>query len=355
MAQRLYCSEGGILVGAAGSVPADPAEHAWPKAQVLVGCNRLRCERCGQAVVQQPGFAATAATARALAELHAAASWEPFAAGGAVVRQAESRLYLCGCTSHSERAWSPVVDDPEGRPGGPASWRCDGHPARAAMEEARALVHAGFGEGGEPAAVDRRWGVAEAAERAALGGAVLEQLTSPESARRMRALGFFLRNPAAPEAAQVAATVQARRELFEGVADPFGARPSVAAFALEVLAARLALRPPAADAEEVRQVVHAALVDGAEVLPRVFALLGTHDQPWLHEHAVTLVAAIASEHRTARAGAVAHALRGLGDDEFAALLAALAAVPGVHVRAFADELAEALGGLGAERVRSALG
>lgn len=355
MAERLYCSEGGVLVGASGRVPADPAEHAWPRAQVLVGCNRLRCEGCGQAVVQQPGFAPTEATEAALAALHAAASWEPFAAAGVLRREAEARLYLCACTSHCERAWSPVVDDPEGRPGGPPSWRCDGHPGRGVVEDAGALVQAAFAEGGEPAAVDRRWGVAEPVERVAVGRAVLAQLRSSEATRRMRALGFFLRNPAAPEAAQVAAQVRQHRELFEGVADPFGARPSVAAFALEVLAARLALRPPVSDADEVRQVVHAALVAGAEVGPRVFALLGAHDQSWLHEHAAALVAATEREHRTARAGAVAQALRGLGEDDFGALLMALAAVPGVHVRTFADELAAALGGLGAERVRRALG
>lgn len=378
MSELVRCAEGGFLVGPSQVVPDDPAVYQWPDlggAGAVVGCNHLVCQRCHQRVIQRPGFHATRELKRQraarLPAVYAACSageagWEAQVGGGALERDPRIRLYLCRCAQHGEMRLSPVEAEPDGPPGGPESWRCAGHPRAAAASPngpgspaaaastAAAFVAAALDGGhGGPEAIDQRYHLAaDPPHRQALGEALLAQLTSDEPRRRLRALGFFARNPLVPEAARFAKLYAAHRELF--AAD--------ALFALEVLAERLDPRHQLPDAAAARALLREALLAGAPLPALALARLASFDQAWLAEHAVPAIAAAPEAERTARAGDVVYALRYLGldpsgrrtDDGFAELVRRAAAVPGVDRRELGQHLVEATGGTTAELVQRAL-
>lgn len=389
MSELVRCAEGGFLVGPSQVVPDDPAVYQWPDpggAGAVVGCNQLVCQRCHQRVIQRPGFHATRELkqqrAARLPAVYAAccageAGWEEQVQGGALERDPRIRLYLCRCAQHGEMRLSPVEAEPDGPPGGPESWRCAGHPrasdgaaASAADSAAASSTSSGAstassaspaafvaaaldGEHGGPEAIDQRYHLAaDPPHRQALGEALLAQLTSDEPRRRLRALGFFARNPLVPEAARFAELYAAHRERF--AAD--------ALFALEVLAERLDPRHQLPDAAAARALLREALLSGAPLPALALARLASFDQAWLAEHAAAAIAAVPGAERTARAGDVVYALRYLGldpsgrrtDDAFAELVRRAAAVPGVDRRELGQHLVEATGGTTAELVQRAL-
>lgn len=387
MSELVRCAEGGFLVGPSQLVPDDPAIYQWPPsgAGTVVGCNHLVCQRCHQRVIQRPGFDATRELKRQragrLPAVYAACSageagWEEQVQAGALERDPRIRLYLCRCAQHGEMRLCPVEAEPDGPPGGPQSWRCAGHPrATAAPPDhpagstspdppaspaapdtttAAAFVAAALdGAHGGPEAIDHRYHLAaDPAQRQALGEALLAQLTSDEPRRRLRALGFFARNPLVPEAARFAERYAAHRELF--AAD--------ALFALEVLAERIDPRHQLPDAAVARALLREALLAGAPLPALALARLASFDQAWLAEHAAAAIAAVPEAERTVRAGDVVYALRYLGldasgrrtDDGFAELVRRAAAVPGVDRRELGQHLVEATGGTTAELVQRAL-
>src|SRR3954470_18948101 len=89
------CGPHPALVGAKFWLPVEPFEYGWGD---LVGCNRLRCQRCEEPVRAQ------------------------------VLQDGERRRYACGCQQHVE-IWRHQVDaDPDDLVG-PDGWMCEGHPA----------------------------------------------------------------------------------------------------------------------------------------------------------------------------------------------------------------------------------
>lgn len=381
MSELARCAEGGFLVGPQRVVPEDPAEHQWPDpsgAGVVIGCNHLVCQRCTQAVVQRAGFDATRELKKQRAQRlpavyescaasdAGAAGWHAEVKSGALEEDPRVRLYLCRCALHGEMMISPVEDSPDGPPGGPASWRCAGHPSASSsssadkqaaemeVENAPALVIAALGNGSVGAEIlDRRYNLAADPElREAIGEAVLEQLTSSDPQRRMRALGFFSRNPLAPQAARVAALYAADRARFAGEGD----------FIHEVLADRLDPKRGLPDSSTAREILRASLLSGAPLPARALAQLAAFDQSWLAEHAVDAISALSAAERTAFAGELLYALRYLSldpsgrrtDDSFAELIRRVAAVPGVDRAAVRQHLIEATGGTTAELIARAI-
>lgn len=372
MSELARCAEGGFLVGPQRVVPEDPAEHQWPDpsgAGVVIGCNHLGCQRCGQSVIQRAGFDATRELKKQrdtrLPDVYAACEaadegWISEVKRGALEEDSRVRLYLCRCALHGEMMVSPVEEEPDGRPGGPASWRCAGHPAATtagaatADASAAAFVTAALdGEHGGPESIDRRYNLAaDPAQREALAEAVLVHLTDSDPRRRRRALGFFSRNPRAPQAARVAEIYASHRALFE----------DVAAFAHEVLADRLDPKHGFSDASAARELLRAALLNGARLPDRALAQLAAFDQAWFAEHAIDALAASPAADRTARAGDLVYALRHLSldpsgrrtDDRFAELILRVATVPGVERAELRQFLIEATGGTTAELVQRTL-
>ncbi len=128
------CRGLGLLVAAKGEVPTDP--HAYGNAFASrVGCNHLVCSSCGAVVESFAGWSWNTAghadfAVVATADLAAGDAGE--AAGGALVRSEEGRLYRCKCTVHIEENESPIERYREtGTSSVGAKWQCGGHPARA--------------------------------------------------------------------------------------------------------------------------------------------------------------------------------------------------------------------------------
>ena len=123
MSTANLCTEGGRVVGPQHPVPALPSDHDFGGPSL--GCNHLRCQRCGEAVRHQAGLS-WGATAEQLA---ASVDWDALAESGALTRDADHRLYACACRVHVED-----YDRHLGRPSDwdfdevPPPWRCAGHP-----------------------------------------------------------------------------------------------------------------------------------------------------------------------------------------------------------------------------------
>lgn len=126
MSDRAYCSDGGWLVPAAGTVPADPKEHQTSGRSPHVGCNRVRCSVCGELLISRVGYE-VAPDARAIApQLFASADWGPFIARGQLVSHPSARLYVCRCRAEIVVADTSLAADNDDMP--TPTWACDGHP-----------------------------------------------------------------------------------------------------------------------------------------------------------------------------------------------------------------------------------
>lgn len=122
MTDVLFCDDGGLLVGTGHPMPTDPRE-AYREGGSLIGCNRLRCARCGAMVRHFDGVQ----LARELL------SGDEYAALWATVDQTgfpqlraapipQVRFYFCQCFNfHTAGAVAaPSRED--------ADWSCAGHP-----------------------------------------------------------------------------------------------------------------------------------------------------------------------------------------------------------------------------------
>src|SRR5262245_59968207 len=95
MSRGRRCAYGGLLVEAKTRLPSDLCEYFCRETLVLLGCNRLRCERCGEWVRNQPRLALEEGVPRDIPALFASQAWTdlPF-----VYRSRDLRLYACRCT-----------------------------------------------------------------------------------------------------------------------------------------------------------------------------------------------------------------------------------------------------------------
>src|SRR5688572_28031002 len=93
-----HCHKGGYLVSPEQFLPDDLTDHGMP-ALPVVGCNRLRCRRCGAWVRSGPGYAIADGLSRAEAydepDITASPKWRPYVQG--------RRLYFCRCSGYHEQ------------------------------------------------------------------------------------------------------------------------------------------------------------------------------------------------------------------------------------------------------------
>src|SRR6266540_6427778 len=118
------CPDGGLLVSATTRLASDPCEYCHP-AVTSVGCNRLRCSRCGEWVRNEAGFALKNVP-RDIAALYASQDWPtlPF-----VCRRRSSRLYTCRCTTWEAEIDYEIDNDHDATTAPNVPWACQGHPA----------------------------------------------------------------------------------------------------------------------------------------------------------------------------------------------------------------------------------
>lgn len=113
------CFGRGMLVGADYWVPSDPFEFA-PANSILpaIGCNSLRCERCGEPPKGRRGFSTRAGMTDGGAYEAVDADLRPDRA---------ALLYACRCQRHVEYATRHLDDFETLRPLD-LPWSCGGHP-----------------------------------------------------------------------------------------------------------------------------------------------------------------------------------------------------------------------------------
>ncbi|MGI8792407.1 MAG: hypothetical protein ACR2H3_04425 [Acidimicrobiales bacterium] len=120
----ITCSLGGWLVNADGWVPSAAFDFSWGGvSRPVIGCNNLRCSKCGEQVRSWPGFTTT----RAHDPLPLPRIDDPNDEPGVDPSQFE-RLYACGCRWWPEPSDSATGQVDSDRQYPYAVWSCDGHP-----------------------------------------------------------------------------------------------------------------------------------------------------------------------------------------------------------------------------------
>jgi hypothetical protein len=259
-----FCAHGGYLVSAALWLPDDPHDYHWPVRGPFIGCNRLRCEKCGQTV--------------------------------SVTTGAISRRYACACTRHEAvSAWSvsdPIDPISEER----LPWSCAGHAPLAlpatvdgvkldAGTDWQALVRDVFSGAIAPPLppgadklrgfiVQRLYHLLAAPAPAAIAQAIADALTDGDPRVRACALIFYDGRPSASGAERLAILMRDRPELFVGVRDPGSQTFTLLDWWLEAIAWRIGSDPLATEQLERRALVAPGVRD------RLF-VLAAEERPWL--------------------------------------------------------------------------
>lgn len=208
-----YCAGRGTVVNAFRPVADSPYDFVWAGLEAELGCNRLRCSRCGQVVRDGAKWTAEFLDVERSASLHASDEWKPFAVRGWIRSCENDRLYLCRCASwgvkQPARLDDPYYDDFMGP--APASWACAGHPR----------PEVPFELDGEFLGKETDW------RALARGGMLDDRATSrPRSLRRQPALWverlFRLLEPDPPAAAVTAAVRELLTDADARVRDAAG-------------------------------------------------------------------------------------------------------------------------------------
>lgn len=120
------CNGGGHLVGGNAWLPVDPGDYFRAAYSISdIGCNRLRCQRCGQMVRHALGYAV--APAFDAATLFAMRDWSVLT-GAVPDGREQGRLYVCACNVLVEHAGCQLDQSGERDPDILPPWRCAGHP-----------------------------------------------------------------------------------------------------------------------------------------------------------------------------------------------------------------------------------
>ncbi|MBM4438606.1 MAG: hypothetical protein FJ029_15595, partial [Actinobacteria bacterium] len=315
-----YCRRSGYLLGPDGRVSEDPAEFYLGEEQVVVGCNRLRCGRCGQLVGVER---------------------DP------LPEEQEFRAYRCDCVVHRENGPSRPADfeDPDTYESA-LPWACAGHPAATLpldLDGIRIAPDTDF-----PALMRRTlagWSpeLARPGERSSpVGWAIklfvrlldtgIEQRVSTAAAAcitdadprvRAAALWFVAAFPEAAGAERVEDHVAGDRTLFAGVPDPTAsASCTLETRLLRALGRRVLARDGAGRVKAARALDLAkaeALRPGQGTV--LFSFLADADPDWLAANAAAI----------ARTGPEAWVwlMSTIPDDRLAEVARQLAAVPRV--------------------------
>lgn len=128
MSELRHCHDGGYVVSGKNRIPEDLCEYQHPHVAALIGCNRLKCGRCGDWVRHgPPGRVAKDDVRPRLAEAYEAASWSELP-----YLKTEStrsyRLYVCRCSAWAGRR-DYLMHDPDPSPFSQPilPWFCAGH------------------------------------------------------------------------------------------------------------------------------------------------------------------------------------------------------------------------------------
>lgn len=336
------CGPNAELVGGALWLPVEAFEHGWASP---VGCNRLRCTRCGEAVTS------------------AVVAGGEVAGGGDAVGVV--RRYRCGCAQRDESWRSSVAGDPDGLAPPPTSWECAGHPELelpCVLDGVQLAEDAGEAEWREiarrglltpplvPPGVPlgavwvtrlyRLLGSGEAKRK--LGEAVAELVEDVGEGPEVRAaaLEVFFNDPAAPGAERLAQLATTQRAALAGMAHPTRRKTSLLDALAQVLHERLLIVDGAGRPLDGAALAAAQLLAldgiGPSSTPYTFA---DYAPAWLWQHAAALVKVRPRwlGYLVQGVPAAPAALRGPALREIAALGAAQAA-------ALRDELAQVASG-----------
>ncbi len=122
-----FCPDGGWLVKGPTPVPDDPSDFHDGLSGTTIGCNRLRCARCGADVRSQRVWLDRELDDEARSALYAADDWTAI---HGVHGSPEFRLYACRCATfqctHSQATLDTNRDDLTAVE--PPPWLCQGHP-----------------------------------------------------------------------------------------------------------------------------------------------------------------------------------------------------------------------------------
>jgi hypothetical protein len=305
MSATNFCKAGGVLVGPDHLYGPEPYDFAWPLADVPVGCNRLRCKKCGELVRSGNHFGPGRAFMARWLEALRAPDWDALVADGVLAKSDLYRLYVCACSQHAETSYR-FLDDEEAwlATGAPPPWSCDGHPRLAlpatvdgvALDDAtdfdalaaRALA----GRQAPTAGFGAHWLsrvyhlIKHHAAGARLSRAVLAQIASPDAAVRVEAVDFFRRNPTAPGGDELVQLGRDHRDWFAGVTNPKAPDTDLMYYLLQALACRL----DEGDHTPLPFVEEELLKPG----PKPGYLIGAltrHAPDWLHQHRGAILAA----------------------------------------------------------------
>lgn len=203
-----YCARSGFLVGPQYSIPSDATE-VGVEGLPAIGCNRLRCARCGVAV------------------------------RNTIDPPLPARRYFCRCSHWSEADLQALEDDDaESFRSSPAvAWRCQGHPPIGlphdidgavvrSQAELIALTSCAM-EGALPPRArpgDAKHGTwlhrlharLSGEDAAAVANVVVESLAAPDAGVRARALHFFVGIAHEPARIRLVALLAGQRALFAG-------------------------------------------------------------------------------------------------------------------------------------------
>jgi hypothetical protein len=265
------------LVGARNWLPTEPFEYGWAAG---VGCNNLRCERCGEPVRAE------------------------------VLPGERSRRYACGCRQ-LDVAWSTqvgVADDdllPPFR-----GWACQGHPDFPLPTTLDGVpLDAGTDWGAVAAAAIRRppfeppgirrhaaWLIRLYhlldAERAPLSRAIAGLLDADDPVLVRGALDFLLVERSAPGAERIAGVLTERRERLSATPDPRHPSQTLLDSASDLLLDRLLDAASARGRADPRELAVAKELALAGVgHDDVLLALSKHDPKWLWANAGGLVRA----------------------------------------------------------------
>jgi hypothetical protein len=114
------CNGGGWIVGMDERLPADPSDY-YSEEGMLVGCNRIKCRKCGAMVRHFDRAAAKAITLGEKENARLYLSEKPFKEFDFMYRNRDSRTYACKCSIAKTMGGRPL-DNVE------PNWYCAGHP-----------------------------------------------------------------------------------------------------------------------------------------------------------------------------------------------------------------------------------
>lgn len=298
MDEQRYCTSRGFVVDKSWWLPTEPYDYDWPGGP-CVGCNHLRCSRCGEPVT---------ATLRS----------------GSSVRH-----YECRCLSHDEGDRQLLDPTYTGYPGlsalhdpAPAGWwGCAGHPplpvpsvvdgVPIVPDQFREIARTGFasppfippGSSGRAIWVSRLYWILPEALRPELSMAVSELWLDDDPWVIRGALDFHSAQPSAAGQERLTAFAREHRARLARIVDPFNPNLTLEDVLLFTLASRAFRRDDAGQLvdPEANAMLRETLLSGTnlEVADDVIYTFARLEPDWfaanaaaIAKHAPSLVATI---------------------------------------------------------------